>query len=59
MANVFAYIFAMIVGGAVLAASTKAFDTMDKGWFAIWIGLLAVVIGGALLLDLADRTRGR
>ncbi len=48
---IFASIVAMVIGGAVLSLARRAVDTMDPVWIGLCIALLAVVIGGALLLD--------
>jgi len=51
MAYLFASIFAALVGASVISAGRMAFDSLSPFWFSAWIGLVLIVVIGALLLD--------
>lgn len=52
----FAAIFAAIMGGMVISLARRAVDTLSIEWAALAVGLVAVLVIGAILTDPA---RGR
>ncbi len=58
MGYIFAWVFALLVGGFVIGAGRAAFDTGSPWAWAIFIGFTVFIVGAALLLPGArDRER--
>lgn len=49
--QIFSALFGLFIGGVALALGQKAIDSMSPTWIGLAIAFMAVVIGGALLLD--------
>jgi hypothetical protein len=53
---VFAAIFAAVMGGFVISLTAKAVDTMEPFWIAMSVGLVGILIIGAIVLDYQKRS---